>query len=45
MGIGPQEVAGVPLTPSCGMGTMSEKLGLEVLDLLKTVSRKCNDLV
>jgi hypothetical protein len=33
------------LTPSCGMGTMGEKPGLEVLDLLETVSRKCMDLV
>jgi hypothetical protein len=33
------------LTPSCGMGTMSEELGLGIFDLLENVSRKCNDLV
>ncbi len=45
-GLDRKEVAGRSLlTPSCGMGTMNEKAGLEVLDLLKTVSRKCNDLV
>jgi methionine synthase II (cobalamin-independent) len=32
------------LTPSCGMGTMNEKLTSAALDLLEAVSRRCKDL-